>query len=105
MHRCTFHPVSYTHLDVYKRQTTYTYDAANRLVQTVTNAITTTYAYDGWGTLIRETRDGLTTDLVLDEQVTLPRVLAAIRSDGYKAVSYTHLDVYKRQPWMRVAIA
>ena len=46
--------------------------------------MTTTYAYDGWGTLIRETRDGLTTDLVLDEQAALPRVLAAIRSDGYE---------------------
>ena len=34
------------------------------------------------GTLVRETRDGLTTDLVLDEQAALPRVLAAIRSDG-----------------------
>ena len=47
-------------------------------------ASTTTYAYDGWGTLIRETRDGLSTDLILDEQAALPRVLAAIRSDGYK---------------------
>lgn len=37
---------------------------------------------DGWGMLIRETRNGLTTDLVLDEQAALPRVLAAIRSDG-----------------------
>ena len=44
--------------------------------------MTTTYAYDGWGTLIRETRNGLMTDLVLDEQAALPRVLAAIRSDG-----------------------
>ena len=50
--------------------------------ETVTGGVTTIYAYDGWGTLIRETRNGLTTDLVLDEQVTLPRVLAAIRSDG-----------------------
>ncbi len=62
--------------------TTYTYDAANRLTQTVTDGITTTYAYDGWGTLIRETRNGRTTDMVLDEQAALPRVLAAIRSDG-----------------------
>ena len=46
--------------------------------------MTTTYAYDGWGTLIRETRNGLMTDLVLDEQAALPRVLAAIRSDGYE---------------------
>ena len=52
--------------------------------ETVTGGVTTIYAYDGWGTLIRETRNGLTTDLVLDEQATLPRVLAAIRADGYE---------------------
>lgn len=62
--------------------TSYSYDAANRLVQTVSGGVTTSYGYDGWGTLVRETVNGVTTDFVLDEQPSLPRILAAIRSDG-----------------------
>jgi YD repeat-containing protein len=62
--------------------TTYSYDAANRLVQTTRNGVVTTYGYDGWGNLVQETVNGVTTEFVLDENTAYTRILGEVRSDG-----------------------
>ncbi|HEX6293026.1 MAG TPA: RHS repeat-associated core domain-containing protein [Herpetosiphonaceae bacterium] len=62
--------------------TAYTFDAANRLIQTVRGGTTTSYDYDGWGNLIRETVDGVAMDLLVDEAAPLPTVLGEVRADG-----------------------
>ena len=67
----TFNPVSYTHLDVYKRQLTFT--TTMRMVVGVHNGT----AYGG-----------------TEAHVTLS---ARFTNVDQGAVSYTHLDVYKRQ--------
>ena len=68
-------PVSYTHLDVYKRQ-----DKAHLVEMAHTNAVES---------LARESGRYAREEKLLDE---LAQVLGLA-----KPVSYTHLDVYKRQ--------
>ena len=68
-------PVSYTHLDVYKRQVEITV-----IVKSVLG--------------VRDTRMVTRTGTV----PTLPETVKVVYSDGTEPVSYTHLDVYKRQP-------
>ncbi|HEX6290918.1 MAG TPA: SMP-30/gluconolactonase/LRE family protein [Herpetosiphonaceae bacterium] len=69
--------------------TAYSYDAANRLIQTVRGGTTTSYAYDGWGNLVRETVDGVTTDLIVDEATSLPTILGEVGADG-TVLRYTY---------------
>ncbi|GAB4204954.1 MAG: hypothetical protein OHK0022_30580 [Roseiflexaceae bacterium] len=59
--------------------TTYTYDAANRLIRTVKDGVATDYQYDALGNLVRQIRAGTTTDYVLDE-MGLATVLGEVRS-------------------------
>ena len=63
------HPVSYTHLDVYKRQVWCSVD-------------------------LRDGNQALIEPMSLEEKVEFFKLLVKV---GFKAVSYTHLDVYKRQ--------
>ena len=65
--------VSYTHLDVYKRQ-----------------------AYAGYSQVPHATSEFDVTDLLNEGKNTLA-VLVLKWCDGSYSVSYTHLDVYKRQ--------
>lgn len=58
--------------------TTYTYTAANKLLRTVKDGVTTEYQYDGSGNLIRKIRAGITTDYVLDENRGLANVIGEI---------------------------
>ena len=58
--------------------TTYTYTAANKLLRTVKDGVTTEYQYDGSGNLIRKIRVGVTTDYVLDENRGLANVIGEI---------------------------
>ena len=81
-------PVSYTHLDVYKRQ-----------LQNlgIGGAVQTGYLYaqrEGYDIAVQFDGDGQ------HDLNSLPQLLApVVRGDcDFCAVSYTHLDVYKRQP-------
>ena len=58
----------------------YTYNNRNQLVTKTEGSDHYTYEYDGRGNLIKETKNG-----------------TVIGQYTYDAVSYTHLDVYKRQ--------
>ena len=76
------HAVSYTHLDVYKRQ---------RFIKAYYPDLPT-QAFVHYGNFIGETLK-----IAAEEQV--PHVTL-----GVMTVSYTHLDVYKRQSSLRAAI-
>ena len=67
--------VSYTHLDVYKRQE---YDLAYQSAMAVVDQIP-----ENGKVLILGGAEGYSGSI--------------LRGNGFKAVSYTHLDVYKRQ--------
>ena len=73
-------PVSYTHLDVYKRQSRYVLFAAGPDHRQLAQADSD----------VTDVRDVLTKAAVLCGS-------PEFKGGGYKAVSYTHLDVYKRQ--------
>ena len=93
-------PVSYTHLDVYKRQfvsnATLIVDGANSSVtlsgSEEIGALLGNSGADMTGTL---TLDGASTVLTLNGSTFDSRVAGLVTGTG--AVSYTHLDVYKRQ--------
>ena len=123
-------PVSYTHLDVYKRQQQYRdllKKATNSMMSNIKNGIQlTTTGFSGTST---------STDKVHDEEVTIEEATSSSRKAeaeaeaayddkenefddedtttilsqpkryNFKPVSYTHLDVYKRQAYKRVVIA
>ena len=103
------HPVSYTHLDVYKRQTIYTPNAILKY------RIFAAYLSDDKHILLnynlgreedsrkayideimgqRTMKASLDTDVPVDESSSI-LTLSTCHSAG--TVSYTHLDVYKRQ--------
>ena len=84
-------PVSYTHLDVYKRQFIKGYDVIHSVIWGNVNQYMKTFKE--WGkTIVYD----FATDLDDPEiQKLLPYVDYGFFS--YKPVSYTHLDVYKRQ--------
>jgi RHS repeat-associated protein len=56
----------------------YSYTAANKLLTSTTNFVTTEYQYDGLGNLVRQIRAGVTTDYVLDELAANPKVIGEI---------------------------
>ena len=84
-------PVSYTHLDVYKRQGQNQEPAVSIPVNNSSTANPSTFAFtstnfdDGWQSTAKE-------DWV---EVTKDNIKVLLHYP--KAVSYTHLDVYKRQ--------
>ena len=79
-------PVSYTHLDVYKRQT-FTY-----LIQSFSEFVPwNSFHPDIWSILHLQNR----APPIESRPQTLPPQLTWPRP-----VSYTHLDVYKRQVWI-----
>ena len=90
-------PVSYTHLDVYKRQEQFASHAPHLLSGGQKQRIAIA------GILAMEPEC-----IVLDEATAMldpagrrevsDTVLRLDREQGITAVSYTHLDVYKRQP-------
>ena len=86
-------PVSYTHLDVYKRQ------ANARVVDGETLAAVGDGGYT-LGARAAQIRDDLQAKQRFDEHDLL-----AVQLDDRAAVSYTHLDVYKRQDLMRRSAA
>ena len=79
-------PVSYTHLDVYKRQA---YIEADSLVllQTAQEQAKT----------VNRTSNGVTVDGDFPWYIQFQVQLNNDKSDSSVPVSYTHLDVYKRQ--------
>ena len=82
-----FLSVSYTHLDVYKRQSDD--NASNALIQTLDATNNIVLDHSGSGQLIALLG---VSDLVI---VQTPDAILVATKDP---VSYTHLDVYKRQP-------
>ena len=70
----TIKAVSYTHLDVYKRQD---------------------YIIDTSNLLVRDLRAEIEKIFVMNRDYR--NLFVTIMSFGFKSVSYTHLDVYKRQ--------
>ena len=80
--RPVFLPVSYTHLDVYKRQGLARLAHARQLGRS----------------LVRRRERFLIRSVRLRHRFACPRVEHAHMLGGLHAVSYTHLDVYKRQP-------
>ena len=85
--------VSYTHLDVYKRQH----------VGTVLLGLLAVYGLNMLGTILSTNLFSGTSplDLVLSEvfMLVVSLIVGIISAGfGYMPVSYTHLDVYKRQP-------
>ena len=84
-------PVSYTHLDVYKRQV---YE--NGVPQILLTEVGYVSLTDGTYHYYLKDHQG-NNRVVVDEEGTVEEV------NDYYAVSYTHLDVYKRQEltWKR----
>ena len=83
-------PVSYTHLDVYKRQ-----NMKNRMIAWVSGVVLVVVTLMVIIVKLEPPRDG-----IIRAQAMKAMALALT------AVSYTHLDVYKRQvcpPWWRSA--
>ena len=80
-------PVSYTHLDVYKRQV---YDSADQLLKR------DVLAHPGFELRLRHALSAQRRRVTLHRK--LPIVLQRrYLADDFTPVSYTHLDVYKRQ--------
>ena len=82
----TANAVSYTHLDVYKRQGKYTAAEAKA------------FSAEQRQTLSLRTRD--LAEITVPEKEPLPKTAPtalAVSDVCYTSVSYTHLDVYKRQ--------
>ena len=87
----TGNPVSYTHLDVYKRQ--HLLNEEDGICRALADGITvlsdryyfSSYAYQS-------------VDLPLEWVVEANRPCADLLRPDVTTVSYTHLDVYKRQP-------
>ncbi len=71
--------------------TRYTYDAAQRLIRSVSPdqpPITVDYFYDGLGQLVRTTTNGVVSDYVLDESGDLPRVIGEITASKETLYAY-----------------
>ena len=84
-----YFPVSYTHLDVYKRQTKVVLIAGNHdHLQKDSN-----YRSFEWNDNVYPLFGKKL------EYVDFPELETAVYGLSYYAVSYTHLDVYKRQLW------
>ena len=81
--RCRLHrdAVSYTHLDVYKRQDLML-EGISGFTRTFAKAFVERFAMNG--------------ESEFDARETIPEL--GREAHGAVAVSYTHLDVYKRQP-------
>ena len=91
--------VSYTHLDVYKRQVLEDYPDANIcVIDSKQNTVTQALLIDQF---VRMLEDGLSFEQAmskLDALIASARIFFTVGSLDYlKTVSYTHLDVYKRQ--------
>ena len=76
--------VSYTHLDVYKRQGLNNGGAVTKMEDQITGSYTYSYSFDGPAVLDDQGDGTGMTTVVANVYVYIP-------------VSYTHLDVYKRQ--------
>ena len=88
-------PVSYTHLDVYKRQMT---DSATKALQGL-DRILKALAIDPERALEELNSDWTASQELAD--VLMRKYKLPFRAGHHfasEAVSYTHLDVYKRQP-------
>ena len=82
-------PVSYTHLDVYKRQVSYISDLEKVLVEFAR---------------VRKC-DGVICGHIHHPANTYYDGIHYLNSGDWVAVSYTHLDVYKRQSIVRAVVA
>jgi RHS repeat-associated protein len=80
--------------------TTYAYTAANKLLRTVNNGVTTEYQYDGSGNLIRQIRAGVTTDYVLDENRGLANVIGEISGNTETAYVFGAEGLHAQQRWV-----
>ena len=101
---CGVYSVSYTHLDVYKRQvlaveteltpeafkSTHTNEVVDKTFETVYQAL------KHKGEKIATVAYPILHNLYETQGDKFKRIIIPI-TDGNKAVSYTHLDVYKRQ--------
>ena len=91
-------PVSYTHLDVYKRQ-------GERMPAEGAEKTSTVL---GSGAMYPEVEQAIlgmqpgeekTVDVTLPADWHMPQFAGKTVTSTFKPVSYTHLDVYKRQVW------
>ena len=100
--------VSYTHLDVYKRQRVARWRAQGHDIVVVPSAMSgETNRLIGLAKEISKSPNPRELDVIAStgEQVTIALLAMAMHEEGLKAksytgpqaVSYTHLDVYKRQ--------
>ena len=83
-------PVSYTHLDVYKRQA-----ISNYRIKDMTESTVTFSAKD-------YKNQGLWKEITISGEEFIRRFLMHVPPKRFvriRPVSYTHLDVYKRQLW------
>ena len=94
-------PVSYTHLDVYKRQTK---NCATIFILDTPIESSTPISYSRVFSVKAVTRVMMTTALITTIQTMMLENSDSVssgRASFLNAVSYTHLDVYKRQPAKR----
>ena len=91
-------PVSYTHLDVYKRQCQEIAEQSAGSGMDIREAVTHKEQYSDIVTYFRNQKT-----LSVDQLVLLIDTIDAMSPEIYEPVSYTHLDVYKRQHMDRVA--
>ncbi len=80
--------------------TTYAYTAANKLLRTVKDGVTTEYQYDGRGNLIRKIQAGVTTDYVLDENTGLATVIGEISGSTETAYVFGAEGLHAQQRWV-----
>ena len=79
---------------------TYAYTAANKLLRSVKDGITTEYQYDGIGNLIRQIRAGVTTDYVLDESGGLTQMLGEISGNTETIYAFGPDGLHAQQRWV-----
>ena len=106
--KLTSRAVSYTHLDVYKRQALRHYNKTNLKK----NRVYTVFVAENVNDILSDLQladsffgfeTGIETSIMEDDDAGRSYLRGAFLATG-TAVSYTHLDVYKRQPLWTVVI-
>ena len=76
-----------------------TRETSPELLKTNPDEVIQFLGYENYKEMYKSVLDMLKSDL--EQEQLLPRDIMIIDMDTFESVSYTHLDVYKRQIWYR----